>query len=173
MQDQTRIPVITKVARDDMLEKLGWMQRSFARMKTDLDSAEDVQDHFLSFLHASHLLYFYFARWAKNIQRPENPSLLIVKYISGLSATDAGIWNCLHELRTEDVHTQPIRISNPERPGALCVDGQEFLVDGYPILIGDYRYVVQHSGSSHDLLKLCASCLVVKAKFCRDFDEIV
>ncbi|MBT9551799.1 MAG: hypothetical protein IV088_13180 [Hydrogenophaga sp.] len=155
-----------------MLEKLAWMRRSTERIRANLSNPADVQDHFLSFTHASHLLYFYFAGWAKGAGKASNAKALIELYLASIEPKAAEVWRCLQELRTEDVHINPVSIINTEQPGALMLDGHELLLDGYQLMAGEYRYVVQCAGTTFDVLDVCETGLEVKRRFCDEFDSI-
>ena len=155
-----------------MLEKLAWMKRSAERIEKSLSCPDDVQDNFLSFTHASQLFYFYFSKWAKEVGKVESPKNLVKKYVASLSPSESEIWNCLQELRTEDVHTRPVKISNAERPEEMFLDGEQLFLDGEPLSLGEYRYEVHFGSRVFDVLSLCQIGLQAKAKFCDGFEHI-
>ncbi len=155
-----------------MLEKLAWMKRSTERIRLGLNHPADVQDHFLSFIHASHLLFFYFGGWVKDIGKAPSAKELIEQYVASLDLDSATIWKFLQNLRTEDVHTKPVTIVNIESPGALTFKGQTLTLNGAQLMFGKYRYVVELSGTSHDVLHVCDVGLAVKGRFCEEFDSI-
>lgn len=162
----------TEVTRQNMLEKLAWMKRSVERMRANLANPTDVQDHFLSFVHASHLLFFYFCGWVENSGSTVGAKALVRRYVSSLKSKEAEVWECLKELRTGDVHISPVRIANTENPGVVMIDGYEILIDGQKLLVGEHIYVVECAGISFDVLELCDIGLEVKNHFCNEFDSI-
>lgn len=162
----------TEVTRQNMLEKLAWMKRSVERMRASLANPTDVQDHFLSFVHASHLLFFYFCDWVENTGKTVGAKELIQRHVSSLQSKEAEVWECLKALRTEDVHISPVKIANTEKPESVMIDGYEILIDGQQLLVGEYIYVVECSGTSFDVLEICDIGLEVKSHFCYEFDSI-
>lgn len=162
----------TEVTRQNMLEKLAWMNRSMERMQVSLANPTEVQDHFLSFIHASHLLFFYFCDWVKAADKTDSAKTLVRRYVASLLPKEAAIWKCLEKLRTEDVHINPVNIANVEIPGAVMLDGYGILIDEKQLLVGAYRYVVMCAGTCVDVLEICEIGLEVKNRFCKEFDSI-
>lgn len=164
---------VTEATKLDMQEKLAWMARSKGRIGNALSSPDEVQDHFLSFIHAAHLLFFYYCRWAKTKGwRDGEAKRRIGRFTAAMTSTDAAVWNCLQDLRTEDVHTQPVKVANTEQPGALMLEDQLILLNDMKMVVGDYRYTVTYGGSDVDVMDLCTKGLVLKQRFCDEFEWI-
>lgn len=162
-----------ELTKNNMLKKLDWMQRSADRLKKELANPTEVQDHFLSFAHASHLLFFYFARWLKFNGRDGSAKPLIERYVNSLEPEAALIWKCLQEVRTEDVHVKPVKIANTQRPAALMFNGERIFFNEHPLMFGEYRYVVECAGNEIDVLHLCSLGVEVKQQFCNNFHRIL
>lgn len=155
-----------------MHEKLSWMERSLQRMQSNLGRHEEVQDHFLSFVHASHLLWFYFARWAKQPAIGKMPREAIGRYVASMLPDAREAWDFLDRVRTEDVHTKPVKLIGTEHPTPLLINGLALQIDGHDLMIGEYRYEVEFDGKVFDALLVCAKVLDLKKQFSFEFEFI-
>ena len=151
-----------------MQEKVGWAARSLERMKQARrdNNTIDVQDHFWAYLHAAHLVWFYFSQWAKQSPRhSETTKTRVRKWEQSLSYAERTTWSALTSLRNEDVHVQPVSTS---RHGAIAVDGGAIVVqEGAVVVVVSYR--VYHDGRQLDAFQLCEDGLPVLNRFIAAF----
>jgi hypothetical protein len=157
-------------ARVDMLEKLGWAQRSLDRMKqTPKDDPVATQDHFWSYLHAAQLVWFYFGRWVKEAGRTGPKGLLDQWKQRALSPKQAEIWKTLNELRDVDAHVKPVQGTSHlmrSRSGRLRSPL------GVRMAKTQRRYVVEHADKWLDVFDLCDQGVEVLQAFVADFHTI-
>jgi hypothetical protein len=153
-----------------MLEKLGWAERSFERMKAAGPNHVIVQDHFWSFLHAIHLFWFYFKKWSKENAGIESPERRIERLKTrSLNAKEIEAWSALSELRNEDVHVQPVLTKEPG--AALCVAGGALMVRHGALVVKKTPFRVGHRGHEKDLFPLCENGITAFRKLVERFDE--
>ena len=164
-----------KTARKHMTEKLGWAQRSLERMKSaPKDDHVAVQDHFWSFLHAAHLVWFYFGRWARSLGKPKGEAKRLVARWQAhhLTPPEATVWDALMGLRSRDAHVEPVatqqRVSN-----ALLVRDRALVVqDRKLVVVQTLRYEVEHNGQRHDAVVLCEQGVVLLRRFISEFETL-
>lgn len=169
---------ITEETRLNMQEKLACAERSLTRMtKAITDDPISVQDHFWSFLHAIHLIWFYFGFWVKNSGQMKNSKQLIEKWKAcRLPEEDQCVWNTLGNLRDEDAHVKPVVAKTPKGSRPLFDDktGRPLFSDksGKMLCSESKPFRVIQDGKEHGLLTLCQNGLAVFQKFVSEFDRI-
>jgi hypothetical protein len=156
-----------------MEEKLAWMRRSADRIMKAGKNDDEVQDNFLSFVHASHLLWFYFGQWAADVRAGSSAKTLVQNFVSTLEDRSAEVWRCLDALRTEDVHTRPVQVADQGPKFLLAAPGKALLAaPGRLLLAQQYRYVVSWGSKEYYVNELCERGLSVKEQFKDRFDTL-
>lgn len=158
--------------KTNMAEKLAWMSRSKTRIIEHKDAPIEVQDHFLSYIHASRLIWFYFGRYLKAEGRPDKAVDLVDKWKSTLSRRQVEIWDFITELRTEDVHTQPVPVKNTQKPGVLAVNGKVLMIGGKLLKVGNWQYKVDVGGTKEDVFSLIEESFPLFEKFIDEFNTL-
>jgi hypothetical protein len=162
----------TDTSRADMEEKLGWARRSLARMRAEAERDQiDLQDHFWAFLHAAHLVWFYFGRWAK-ANRDAGAKDLVKRWEASLSASDAQVWATLHSLRTTDVHVRPVPTKRVSVTSRITLDGLPISLNGDPIVITQVTHQVEFGATTIDIFDLCERGQEVLRLFIAEFDRL-
>lgn len=175
--DITTIPDITRTTRLNMREKLAWAERSFGRMTDAIDGDHDsVQDHFWSFLHGVHLLWFYLGRWVKESGGGSSTKRLIEEWKrESLSPDESVAWESLRCLRDQDAHVEPVVPKKPEG-GRLLYDPTSGKIlysarTGKLLLSKRKPFRITQDGTELELLSVCEAGLAASQKLVRDFDD--
>jgi hypothetical protein len=158
--------------RQNMNEKLSWMMRSQERMLEHIEDPVAVQDHFLSYIHASRLIWFYFGRYLKAINREGKAGDAIDTWKLSLSPEELDVWDIASSLRTEDVHVQPIKIENTGQPSALTIGGSALTIGGSRLVIGKWRHEVDFKGEPRDIFFIVEKTVPLFKKFIDEFGEL-
>ena len=164
--------------RANMQEKYAWAVRSANRMEEAYqDGPASVQDHFWSFLHGVHLIWFYFGRWVKH-ERPGAKAQSLVEQwkTRNLSQAERAAWDQIEKLRNEDAHVQPIQARKPEgghllksaRTGHLLKSAKT----GHLLRSKRKSYRVIQGGTEVELLPLCKAGIRAFEKFVDTFDSV-
>ena len=161
----------------NMIEKLDWADRSVSRMN-DAISEEDavaVQDHFWSFLHASHLIWFYFNNFLKNRGDLKKTGVRIMKNwaASHLSASEQKAWTAIADLRNGDVHVQPVETEEQETTGLAVRDGKLLARDGKLCTVTIVTYEVSFDGNEFEAIDLATEGVELLRRFVADFPKLV
>ncbi|MDA0242862.1 MAG: hypothetical protein OT477_05560 [Chloroflexi bacterium] len=156
----------------NMSEKLFWMQRSYERMKSGSADLVEVQDHFLSFLHASRLIWFYFGFYVEASGRGKIAGKLVDGWKNELSIEDKKCWDVISQLRTHDIHVQPVQIKNINQPALLAFEEHLLTINGHLLSVGDWQYEVDYDDKKYDVFLLCNKGLDLLAKFINEFDAL-
>ena len=159
-----------------MLEKLAWAERCVSRMKLAAkDDAEETQDHFWSFLHASHLIWFYFGRCAVEVGHGKKEAQRLVDSwkASAISDDEAEAWNTIQALRTEDAHTQPVATDRHQVKALMIRNKKMMIRNGRMMVRHSTRYFVGHKNQRFDALRLSVISLRVLRKFVNQFDSLL
>jgi hypothetical protein len=129
---------------DNMNAKLAWMQRSRARMQAGESDTIEVQDHFLSYVHASQLNWHYFGACCAGIGLPKKePERLVRKWLENtLSEQELDVWYFLNDLRNEDVHVKPVEPLRTSEPRIVTFGEHLITCGGAVVSHGQWRYSV-------------------------------
>ena len=168
----------TSEIRTNMEEKLDWAARSVIRMnEARQGDPVTVQDQFWSFLHAVHLIWFYFGRWVKQ-ERPKATSKSLVQTWKGqsLSPEELNAWDQLSALRNEDAHVQPVVAREP-KGGHLCKDPKtghlrKSASTGHLMRSKHKPYRVAQGVLEVELFSLCEKGMLAFRKFVNTFDSL-
>ena len=164
---------IISTTRDNMLEKLVWAERSFNRMTESMDEDPvSAQDYFWSFLHATHLLWFYFKDFVNQTDLERSAKSLIQDWKGKqLSPEEVSAWDDIFDLRDVDVHVKPVFT---EKGGGKIRCGPS----GFPMcsatgqILAKKHYMVLQGKKEIKLLPLCENGLAGFKKFVEEFDTI-
>ncbi len=169
------MPDITGTIRLSMAEKLAWAQRSLDGMKAAKDgNAVLVQDHFWTFLHASHLLWFYFGKWVRESGAKKTAANLLKEWQDRrLTPDELAAWDSLASLRNEDVHVQPVMAEKPRGAGIMVSKEGKIMVCKHGIMVSKEKpYRVKQGGVELELFALCEAGMRALCKFVDEFDKI-
>jgi hypothetical protein len=162
------IPI--EATRANMREKLAWAQRCITRMR--IASAEhnqlDFQDHFWSFLHATRLIWFYFARWTKSVGA-ENARSLATRWELKLSESEKRFWKAMQDLRAEDVHVQPVSTSLLSSTKPITYEGLPVTLEGKRIVMTTVTQQVEWKDEQLDALELSDRGIALLQRFTDEF----
>lgn len=96
-------------------EKIGWAERSFNNILSNISDENTVKDNFWSYLTAINQTWNYFSKWVfdcnkkRNIAPGESSSVKIERWKSNsLNAHEIDCWNLIRELRNTDTHQSPM-----------------------------------------------------------------
>jgi hypothetical protein len=94
--------------------------------------ATGVQDHFWSFLHASQLLWFYVGGHFKFMGANVGSAKAFVQdwETSALDEDEKAIWKAVNDLRTSDVHVEPVVTEEKPETRILMRDGKILISEG-------------------------------------------
>jgi len=165
----------TETTRCNMREKLIWAKHSLERMQaSQKDDPSSVQENFWSFLHAVHLFWFYFARWAHR-ECPSDKAQRLVEELKRnfLTSDEAIAWNRLCDLRNEDAHVRPVITEKPSGGHLLHSPSGHLLVSksGHLCHSKNKPYRIIQGTLEHDLFPLCSLGLDAYAKLVEKFDK--
>jgi hypothetical protein len=161
----------TDEIRANMKEKLAWAERSLARMQSARETDPvAVQDHFWSFVHAVHLFWNYFSRWAKK-ERPTGPRLLIEQIkTKHLNPPEVRAWDQLGKIRNDDTHVKPVFTAKP-LSGGIGISNKGIMIGKGGIMVfADKPYRVIHKDAEFELFPLCENGISAFRKLIDHFE---
>jgi hypothetical protein len=85
----------------------------------------------------------------------------------------ADVWDFISNLKTEDVHIQPVSVKNTGKPQIITIGGKRITIGGKSISIGGWRYGVDFRGSKADVFSLVErESLTLFGKFIDGFNTL-
>ena len=146
-------------------EKVDWAERSFARLEqaANQKDATAVQDHFWSFLHASQLLWFYVGRYFSSLGNAAgNAKTFVQNWVTNsLDANEQLLWHGINELRTSDVHVEPVVTEEKSETRLLVRDGKLLMRDGKLLMRTRTQYFVSIQGTPHEVPAIVKKWIVL------------
>lgn len=93
-------------------------------------------------------------------------------WASGLGRDERDVWNTVSELRTEDVHVQPVPTQQRAVTSQVTYKGDPVTYQGKRVTITTQVQQVDWAGKNFDAFDLCDRELILLERFIREFHAI-